>query len=97
MKLREHLLVCLIEEAAEVQKAATKILRFGLRDEYDGQAPETNLENLRQELADLEAIRYVLDDSFPEDYAIDGGAVFAKVGKLETMIIYAKKAGTLHD
>jgi len=32
VKQHEYLLTCLMEECAEVQKAATKALRFGLDD-----------------------------------------------------------------
>lgn len=46
MKQAEQLII-LIEECAEVQKCATKLLRFGIDNEYTG------LDDLRKELGDL--------------------------------------------
>jgi hypothetical protein len=48
-----HLLVVLMEEAAEVQKECAKALRFGLRTTWDGKSPETRL---KTELNDLSAV-----------------------------------------
>lgn len=53
MRLTEwqrHLLVCLMEEAAEVQQAAAKLLRF----EETGR--ESNLYDLQCELLDVQAV-----------------------------------------
>ena len=47
----EHLLTCLIEECAEVQKEATKSLRFGIHDTYIGTVPQ--IERLTLEICDL--------------------------------------------
>lgn len=52
MTMSEYLLVCLIEECAEVQHRASKALRFGLDEVQQGQL-FTNTERLEAELADL--------------------------------------------
>lgn len=50
-----ELLTILIEECAEVQQRATKLLRFG-RDETQPGQPETNRTRLSTEMGDLLAI-----------------------------------------
>mgnify|MGYP001586058321 CR=1 FL=1 len=63
MNAREHLLVCLAEEAAEVVQAVTKALRFGLHDSYPGYAGGlTNEEAVYAELNDLLAVVEMLED-----------------------------------
>jgi len=47
-----ELLVCLIEECAEVQQRATKALRFGVNEVQPGQAL-SNSERMSEELGDL--------------------------------------------
>ncbi|MCL2465032.1 MAG: hypothetical protein FWF28_08195 [Micrococcales bacterium] len=53
----EHLMVCLMEECAEVQKAAAKALRFGLTDR--------NVDDLYREYVDVEAVFDLLADTVP--------------------------------
>jgi NTP pyrophosphatase (non-canonical NTP hydrolase) len=50
-----EILTILIEECAEVQQRATKLLRFG-RDEVQPGQPHNNRERLSGELGDLNAI-----------------------------------------
>jgi len=57
----EHLMTILMEEAAEVQQAVSKALRFGLDDKH----PETGVSNLQQlnvELSQLDALVEMLID-----------------------------------
>ena len=61
MKHSEHLLICLIEECAEVQKAASKALRFGLDDGYPGSG-RTNRQDIEKELLDVISICQILAD-----------------------------------
>lgn len=49
--IQEHLLVCLIEECAEIQKEASKALRFGV-DSRDEHGITTRI-SLRYEVLDL--------------------------------------------
>ena len=55
MNKKEHLLTCLIEEAAEIQQAATKALRFGLSDGYP-ESKTTNAQDISHEINDLIAV-----------------------------------------
>lgn len=55
----EHLLVCLMEECAEVTKDASKALRFGLNNKYQDASPA---ERLAEELDDLIGVREMLTD-----------------------------------
>lgn len=50
-----EILTILIEEAAEVQQRATKMLRFGVYEVQPGQ-PYTNSERLADEVGDFSAI-----------------------------------------
>lgn len=50
-----EILTILIEECAEVQQRATKLLRFG-RDEVQEGQPLTNAQQLSREVADLEVM-----------------------------------------
>lgn len=46
-KKQTEQLIILAEECSEVQQCATKLLRFGIQDEY------TSLDDLKKELGDL--------------------------------------------
>lgn len=50
-----EILTILIEEAAEVQQRATKMLRFGVSEVQPGQ-PYTNSERLGDEMGDFSAV-----------------------------------------
>ena len=76
MNSKEHLLVCLMEEAAEVQKAASKLLRFG-PCEYSPVDPEMipNREALAREIYDLKTLVEMLKEQgiigeYPNDSEI---------------------------
>jgi hypothetical protein len=59
MNVHEHFIVVLMEELAEMQQAAAKILRFSAKhqfESYDG----TNQENLESELVDVLAALNIL-------------------------------------
>ncbi len=81
----EYLLVCLIEECSEVQKAATKSLRFGLScfNPYQASAGvpvSTNASDLLDECCDVLAIMQMLKEK----------AVIGNPDRVETKI-QAKK------
>lgn len=61
MNKTEHLLTCLIEECAEIQKAATKALRFGLEDGFPGRGT-TNAYDIWKECIDLKASIEMLEE-----------------------------------
>lgn len=95
MNQKEHLLVCLAEECAEVQKAVTKSLRFGLEDRGP-KGITTNQEDISIELTDMLAIVEMLNEIEPgirpiiERYVVD-----AKKEKVRRYMEYAKERGTL--
>lgn len=57
-----ELLTILIEECAEVQQCATKMLRFGQDDGYPGQTL-TNLQHLSRETGELRHMLQLLHDA----------------------------------
>jgi hypothetical protein len=57
-----EILTIFIEECAEVQQRATKLLRFG-RDEIQPGQPLSNKDRLSQELGDLIAITTMAEDA----------------------------------
>lgn len=52
MNLEQYLLVCIMEEASEVAKAAAKMLRFGVNDKHESQQC-SNFENFNAEYNDM--------------------------------------------
>ncbi|MDR1689831.1 MAG: hypothetical protein LBS21_14685 [Clostridiales bacterium] len=62
MNKTEHLLTCLIEECAEVQKEAAKALRFGLSDHAPDTPKVTNADAIAAECVDLAAIIEMLEE-----------------------------------
>lgn len=91
----EHLLVCLMEECAEIQYAAAKALRFGLDDTF---RPDlTPRQELRAELADLVGVVTLLRQhgALPPIDMDDARGADAKIEKLRKMMDYARTQGTL--
>jgi len=92
MNRQEHLLTILIEECAEIQKDATKALRFGLTDFYNN--PPSNREKISNEMADLMGVYSMLVhenivDQFSEEL------VSRKKDRVEKFLLYSKEHGTL--
>ena len=95
MNRQEHLLTILIEECAEVQKAATKALRFGLRDiKPDGN--ETNEDDISRELNDVYAMVEMLNYDGLQLHP-DVGLRAEKKNRVEKYLLYSEKRGTLDD
>jgi len=76
MTKQEHLLVVLMEEAAEVSQAVSKILRFG--------QTKDNTDRLISELNDYQAAIYMLQDEaiLPETY-LDSNKIIEKKNKVK--------------
>ena len=94
MNKTEHLLTCLIEECAEVQKIAAKALRFGL-DDHAPDSPTTNSEDIALECADLLAVMEMLEREGIIPTFRDAGLIQAKKDKVEKYMKYAEGRGTL--
>lgn len=104
MNETEHLLTCLMEEAAEVQKACAKALRFGLDDTYRADN-EMNLpkwdmtprEEIVYELSDMSGVTILLMEKgvLPQFMPSDIERAQAKKAKIIKMMEYARKEGTL--
>lgn len=94
MNRTEHLLTCLIEECAEVQKAVAKALRFGLSDGYPG-TDRTNAGDIAHELIDLMAIVDMLQEFevLPRPLMYTG--IATKKAKVLQYMAYAEQKGTL--
>ena len=94
MTRTEHLLVCLAEEAAEIQQAVSKALRFGLQDGYPD-TDRTNARDIMLEWCDLSAIITMLqyDNVLPRDIH-QRNHYIAKREKVEKYLEYAKSQGT---
>lgn len=96
MNTREHLLICLSEECAEVSQRVSKALRFGLDEIQPGQH-KTNADRIVVELADLLAVVTLLEreGAFKAhgDHFLD--LVEMKRVKLATFMQYAAECGTL--
>lgn len=96
MNHREYLLICLMEECAEVQKAASKSLRFGLNDSESPLHP-VNKDVLVEEVIDLLALiglvfedLHISQDGFEE-------LVEIKNEKVLKYMKYSKERGILSD
>lgn len=93
----DYLLVCLIEEASEVQKAATKALRFGL-DDFWAKEDMTNRAALQEELHDLEGIILRLISGGVISMAeTEGSHSSRKAGRFNDALRRAEKNGRLAE
>lgn len=80
MNYTEELLTVLIEECAEVQQAAAKIMRYGIDSEWQG---ETALESLTKELGDLDCLVRLATNALSIDTLEIDRASSAKYEKLK--------------
>lgn len=99
MNFKEHLLVLLMEESAEVSKDASKSLRFGLEDRWFlGGRTESNQERLVNELNDLMGTITMLVEHgiIPENW-LDPSKGLAKREKVIKFMLYAQSVGALHE
>lgn len=93
----EHLLICLIEECAEVSKECAKALRFGLddRDPTIENAPRQRV-RISQEFDDLLVVADMLFErrTIPLNNS-RAEAMNAKRAKVLRFMTYAREHGTL--
>ncbi len=97
MNTKEHLLVCLMEECAEIQQAASKALRFGLEDGYPG-ANTTNVEDIEIEIIELIAVIDMCRSRKIISEPVEGASIYsAKLTRVEAYFKYARTTGALND
>ena len=97
MNKTEHLLICIMEECAEIQQACAKALRFGLDDGHPDR-DSTNADDIIREYADLQAVIQMLLES---ESCINLSNLEAKIEKkkqkVNDFMKYAESRGTLKD
>jgi len=97
MNSKEHLLVCLSEEANEVAKDCSKALRFGI-DDVNILYPSgpTNRQRLIDELNDFMAVVCLLiqNGTLPDNW-LSEEKTEAKIKKIKKFLNYAQEVGTL--
>ncbi len=98
MNRKEHLLICLSEECAEVAQRVSKALRFGL-EEVQPEQHETNADRIVEELADLWAVTTLLEREGAFKAHGDRFLDLAerKKAKLAQFMKYAEECGTLES
>ena len=96
MNKTEHLLVCLAEEAAELQQAVSKALRFGLSDGYPESAT-TNRHDIEREFIDLLAVMELLDDLDIVRPYVTSDKLSEKKTKVCKWLEYAREHETLNE
>jgi dihydroorotase len=97
MKKTEHLLTCLIEECAEIQKSAAKALRFGL-DDHAPNSDSTNADDISTEIYDLIAVIEMLKEEniIPNINTEESKSLInIKKEKVKKYMNYAKERGIL--
>jgi len=80
---REYLLITLMEEASEVIKVASKMLRFGDDNFHPTSGEGTNREKLQDELNDVFGVVALLqDENIIDEKTLQGSKIYAKKAKV---------------
>lgn len=93
MTRQDLLLVQLMEECAEIQKLASKSLRFGLSDNHPEGPEKTNAILIHEEFMDLLGVIQMLRDEKMIIECDDPRLVKTKMEKVEKYLVYSKDAG----
>ncbi len=96
MNAQEYMLVALIEECNEIAQAASKCLRFGLKD-HGPFSELNNLELLQLEVNDFYAIKDILEDQHNIMLFRDPKLIEKKKIRFEDFKKYATDRGCLND
>ena len=96
MNITEHLLTCLMEECAEVQKAASKALRFGLKDGYPGSGV-TNAVKIAEEVTEVIAMIEMLQEYGIKQPLFPRKLKEEKKNRVREYMHYAKQVGQLEE
>ncbi len=93
MKLKDHLLLILIEEGLEVGIECSKSLRFGLHDDYKEIPP---IDRIVYEFNDLIGVIELLQENGVELKGLyNREQIDAKKAKVMRLLEYSKKQGRL--
>ena len=95
MNTIEHLLVCLAEECAEVQKEVTKALRFGLEDKWKSDLNTS--EKIAYECCDILAVIEMLKQESVIPQLDSDSLIKDKKERVLKYMNYAKNNGVLRD
>ncbi len=82
MNKKEYLLTCLIEECAEVQQVAAKILRFGAESKHP-ESDMTNIQCLDNESNHIQASLKMLQEYYPSSFVKDDLIIVTKMEKVQ--------------
>ncbi|MCM2140047.1 hypothetical protein [Vagococcus fluvialis] len=99
MDITNYLLVCLMEESAEIAHAAAKSIRFGLDDSHPERVGETNEDDLLEELYQCIAVVEMLQENKNLKTLTNEEIQCIKNKKKEKMIkymSYSKEKGQLN-
>lgn len=99
MDITNYLLVCLMEESAEIAQAAAKSIRFGLDDSHPERVGETNEDDLLEELYQCIAVVEMLQENKNLKTLTNEEIQYIKNKKKEKMIkymSYSKEKGQLN-
>lgn len=99
MNKEEYILTCLIEECSEIQKCATKALRFGLNDKDPRKKDSlTNKEKLIDEINDCLAILDLLtDENILPKNLVNSEKIQGKLDRIIAFASYSRKLGKLNE
>lgn len=95
MDRKEYLLTCLIEECSEVQKEATKALRFGLDDNWKDRGRQAD--RIVHEFIDLIAVYDMLINEGLLNNVTTEEMIQMKKERVHKYMDYARDRGTLVD
>jgi len=95
MNLKEHLLITLAEECAEVQQAVSKALRFGAKYSRPG-SESTNARDIEKEFIEAMAVRDMLRELGVITQPGDSKKIYDdKRARVEKYLDLARKNGTI--
>jgi hypothetical protein len=94
MNKTEYLLTTLMEEAAEVQKVASKCIRFGLDNIKPGKS-KSNFEKLEVEINDFYALVEMLEQHVGAATIYSEHLIIKKTKKVGKFMELSRELGTL--
>lgn len=96
MTTKELLLIQLAEECGEITQVVSKIFRFGMDENRDGQTL-SNKQRLVQEIVDLHVIIDLLESLYVFDMRNTDDHYFQKLKKVKKYLELSRERGLLND